>query len=147
MKTKDEKWAVFWCGLLHPILFDELEASDTNRYLKALAQKEVVFPDGRAGKPSLSTLRRKLNRYRQKGFAALARQPRYREGIVLRDPILDPDLTVRQTFESAFAKNQILLREFEDRSKRSQAFLYPAFLLGTQLRGYSFKITLNPWNQ
>jgi len=80
MTAKDEKWAVFWCGLLHPILFDEIEASETNRYLKDLAQKEVVFPDGRAGKPSLSTLRRKLNRYRQKGFAALARHPRADRG-------------------------------------------------------------------
>jgi len=80
MKAKDEKWAVFWCGLLHPILFEEIEAQETNQYLKELAQKEVVFPDGRAGKPSLSTLRRKLNRYRQKGFAALARQPRADRG-------------------------------------------------------------------
>jgi len=80
MKAKDEKWAVFWCGLLHPILFDEIDASETNQYLKRLAQKEVVFPDGREARPSLSTLRRKLNRYRQKGFAALARQPRADRG-------------------------------------------------------------------
>ena len=25
MKAKDEKWAIFWCGLLHPILFEEIE--------------------------------------------------------------------------------------------------------------------------
>lgn len=80
MKAKDEKWAIFWCGLLHPILFDEIDASETNLYLKRLAQKEIVFPDGREGKPSLSTLRRKLNCYRQKGFAALARQPRADRG-------------------------------------------------------------------
>ena len=80
MKPRDEKWEVFWCGLLHPILFDEIDASETNQYLKQLAQKEAVFPDGREGKTSLSTLRRKLNRYRQKGFAALARQPRADRG-------------------------------------------------------------------
>jgi putative transposase len=80
MKPKDETWAVFWCGLLHPILFEEMDASQTNPYLKTLAQKEVVFPDGRSGKPSLSTLRRKLNRYRQKGFTALARQRRADRG-------------------------------------------------------------------
>ena len=80
MTAKDEKWAVFWCGLLHPILFEELDASETNSYLKQLAQKEVVFPDGHMGKPSLSTLRRKLNRYRQQGFTALARQPRADRG-------------------------------------------------------------------
>ena len=80
MKPKDEKWAVFWCGLLHPVLFEEIEASETNRFLKELAQKEVAFPDGRVGKPSLSTLRRKLKRYRRKGFEALARQPRADRG-------------------------------------------------------------------
>jgi transposase InsO family protein len=80
MKPKDEKWALFWCGLLHPILFEEIDAQETNRYLKGLAQTEVLFPDGRVGKPSLSTLRRKLNRYRQKGFAALARQRRADRG-------------------------------------------------------------------
>lgn len=80
MTAKDEKWAVFWCGLLHPILFDEIDALETNQYLMRLAQKEVVFPNGREGKPSLSTLRRKLNRYRRKGFTALARQPRADRG-------------------------------------------------------------------
>ena len=80
MKQKDERWAVFWCGLLHPVLFDELEAAETNPYLKRLAQKELVFPDGRAGKASLSTLRRKLNRYRRQGFDALARKPRTDRG-------------------------------------------------------------------
>lgn len=80
MKPKDEKWAVFWCGLLHPILFDEIDASETNQYLKSLAQKEIAFPDGRAAKPSLSTLRRKLNRYRREGFAALARRRRADRG-------------------------------------------------------------------
>jgi len=38
----------------------------------------------------------------------------YRAGIVLQDPILDPDLTVRATIESAFAEIQALLKEYED---------------------------------
>lgn len=80
MKANDEKWAVFWCGLLHPVLFGEVDASETNQFLKGLAQKEVLFPDGRTRKPSLSTLRRKLNRYRQNGFAALFRRPRADRG-------------------------------------------------------------------
>jgi transposase InsO family protein len=80
MKKRDEQWALFWCDLLHPILFDEIDASETNQYLKGLAQNEVAYPDGHIGKPSLSTLRRKLNRYRQKGFNALARQRRADRG-------------------------------------------------------------------
>lgn len=80
MKAKDEKWAVFWCGLLHPVLFGEVEASQTNQFLKNLAQKAVLFPDGAMRKPSLSTLRRKLKRYRRKGFTALGRKPRADRG-------------------------------------------------------------------
>jgi len=76
MNAKDEKWAVFWCGLLHPIFFEEVDRSQTNLYLKQLAQTKVVFPDGRVGAPSLSTLRRKLRAYRSGGFGALARKPR-----------------------------------------------------------------------
>ena len=76
MDAKDEKWAVFWCGLLHPILFEEVEASEISPYLRQLAQTAVTFPDGRVGRPSVSTLRRKLRAYRSGGFNALARKHR-----------------------------------------------------------------------
>ncbi len=46
------------------------------------------------------------------GQAALTKG--YRAGIVLQDPILDLDLTVRQTVESAFGEVQALLKEYED---------------------------------
>lgn len=80
MKQKDEKRALFWCDLLHPILFEEVEPQEIQAYLKELSQKEMVFPGGRTGKPSLSTLRRKLNLYRQGGFEALARKDRKDRG-------------------------------------------------------------------
>lgn len=76
MKQRDEKWALFWCDLLHPVLFDEVEPKQTQDFLKELSQKEIIFPGGRMGRPSLSTLRRKLNRYRDAGFDALARKER-----------------------------------------------------------------------
>ncbi len=38
----------------------------------------------------------------------------YTRGIVLQEPILDPDATVRQVIESAFGATQKLLKEFED---------------------------------
>jgi ATP-binding cassette ChvD family protein len=50
------------------------------------------------------------------GQAALTKG--YRAGIVLQDPILDPEMTVRQTVESAFAKIQALMKEFEDVSAK-----------------------------
>lgn len=76
IKKTDEKWALFRCDLLKPIIFGDIDPSGINWYLKKLAQKEVVFPDGRMGKPSLSTLRRKLNCYNNGGFEALFRKPR-----------------------------------------------------------------------
>jgi len=71
LNKEQEKWAIFWCDLLSPIIYDEIEAELTNRFLKQLAKKKIRYPDGRIGHPSLSTLRRKFNRYRQGGFDAL----------------------------------------------------------------------------
>lgn len=47
-----------------------------------------------------------------RGQAAITKG--YKAGIVLQDPILDPELTVRQTTESAFGEIQALLKEYED---------------------------------
>jgi transposase InsO family protein len=80
LDKKQEKWAIFWCDLLSPIIYDEIEPELTNRFLKQLADKQILFPDGRIAKPSLKTLRRKLNRYRQGGFDALARKKRRDRG-------------------------------------------------------------------
>lgn len=72
---------MFWCDLLRPIIFEDIDPSGINWFLKQLAQKEVAFPDGRRGKPSVSTLRRKLNRFNNGGFEALFRKPRGDKGI------------------------------------------------------------------
>lgn len=80
MDKEQEKWAIFWCDLLKPLIFGEIDEQATNRFLKTLAQKPIRFPDGRIKKPSLSTLRRKLNRYRQEGFDGLERQKRRDRG-------------------------------------------------------------------
>lgn len=80
MDKEQEKWAIFWCDLLSPLIFGQIDAPATNRFLKSLAQKPVRFPDGRIQKPSLSTLRKKLNRYRKGGFDGLDRQKRCDRG-------------------------------------------------------------------
>ena len=80
MDKDQEKWAIFWCDLLKPLIFGEIEAEATNRFLKQLAQKEALFPDGRIAKPSVATLRRKFNRYRHGGFDALFRHARSDRG-------------------------------------------------------------------
>lgn len=80
MKDNDQKWALFWCSLLKPVIFEEIESREVNRYLKKLAGEEVVFPDGQKKCPSVSTLRRKLNLYCKGGFKALARKSRSDRG-------------------------------------------------------------------
>ena len=76
MDKEQEKWAIFWCDLLSPVIYAEIDPELINQFLKQLTQQNIRFPNGRIGKPSLSTLRRKLNRYRQGGFDALARKHR-----------------------------------------------------------------------
>jgi transposase InsO family protein len=80
MTPKDEAWAVFWCSLLQPVLYNEIDPKDANRFLKKLSQQERVFPDGTRRKPAFSTLRRKLRIYREEGFQALFRQRRSDRG-------------------------------------------------------------------
>jgi putative transposase len=80
LDKKKEKWAIFWCDLLSPVIYDEIEPEAINQFLKNMADQEVRYPDGRLGKPSLSTLRRRLNRYKQGGFDALARKRRRDQG-------------------------------------------------------------------
>jgi transposase InsO family protein len=76
LDKEQQKWAIFWCDLLSPIIYDEIQAELINRFLKDLTQKELRFPDGRIGYPALSPLRHKLNRYQNGGFDALARKRR-----------------------------------------------------------------------
>ena len=80
MDKAQEKWAIFWCDLLSGVIYDEIAPESTHQFLRKLAQTDTRFPDGRVAKPSLSTLRRKLNRYRQGGFDALARKGRSDRG-------------------------------------------------------------------
>ncbi len=80
MRRQDEEWAVFWCSLLHPVLFGDVDPADTRHYLKTLTQQECVFPNGVRKKLSLSTLRRKLRQYRTAGFEGLARKRRSDRG-------------------------------------------------------------------
>jgi len=80
LNKEQEKWAIFWCDLLSPVIYEEIEPEATNQFLKQKAKQTLRYPDGRISTPSLSTLRRKLNRYRQGGFDNLARQKREDRG-------------------------------------------------------------------
>jgi putative transposase len=126
MTEKDEKWALFWCSLLHPVLVGEIDAKDANRYLKGLAQQEALFPDGRRKKPSHSTLKRKLKLFREGGLTALARKPRKDRGktrVVSADVIATAiDAKREQPFRSDETINRILKDRHGVTLKRSTLY-------------------------
>ena len=80
MEKEQEKWAIFWCDLLTPVIYGEIEPEETNQFLKQKAEEPVQYPDGRTGMPSISTLRRKLNCYKEGGFDNLDRKKRADRG-------------------------------------------------------------------
>jgi len=116
MKDKDQEWAIFWCGLLRPVLYGDVMPAEVNGFLKELAQQEVTFPNGRRRKPSLSTLRRKLNTFRSKGFEGLARRERADKGKprAFKKEILDKaeELKRDQGRRSAHVINKFLEEKF-----------------------------------
>ena len=112
MDKEQEKWAIFWCDLLSPVIYGDIEPQLTNQFLKATANEKILFPDGRFANPSLSTLRRKFNRYRQGGFDALARKARCDRGKSrnIAADIIDKaiELKKEQPFRSPDTINRLL---------------------------------------
>jgi transposase InsO family protein len=80
MKDKELEWAIFWASLLQPVVLGEIPPKEVANFLRELAKKERLFPNGARGKPAFSTLTRKLRIYRNKGFEGLARKPRSDRG-------------------------------------------------------------------
>jgi len=73
-----EKWGLFWCRLLYPVIFEEEEK--VTEYMKSLSIREILFPDGKAKKPSLATLWRKLKAYKEGSIEGLQRKARQDRG-------------------------------------------------------------------
>ena len=126
MKKDEERWTVFWCNLLSPVLYGEVARGDINKFLKNLCQEYILFPNGKYELPSLSTLRRKVNKYESKGFEALKRQRRSDIGInrnasselILRAIQLKIDNPKR----SADTINYVLLQEFGQKVPQSTLY-------------------------
>ena len=126
MNARQEEEAVFWCGLLSSVLFEKLEKGEEGRRLRELSRQEVVFPGGRKRKPSLSTLKRKLKKYRGGGFNAMARKARSDRG--------EPRAVAAEVIATAIAAkqeqprrspvmlNQILERQHGQRVPRSTLY-------------------------
>jgi len=154
MNDKELEWAVFWLTLLQPVLFDrgEINHETTNRFLRELATHEVLFPDGKLRKPSLSTLRRKLRRFREGGIEALERKQRsdlgkpraHEQHVVDRAIALKRDLATR----SNVVLNHFLKDEFKEEIHKSTLYRYLRDAGATRRKlGYEKKPVRRRWTR
>jgi putative transposase len=116
MPDREERWAVFWCSLLSPLLYGEIAPQEAGRFIDQLAGTEQVFPDGQCRRPSRATLWRKWKRYRDGGFEALFRkrrkdrgQPRKAAPAMIAKAI---ELKKEQPYRSDVPINRFLEAEF-----------------------------------
>jgi len=116
MHPADDDWAVFWCSLLGPILLDEVPPGERRRFLKQLCQKEVLLPNGKRKRFSLSTLRRKVRQFRQQKLDGLRRQRRKDRGQSRKDrqAMIARAIALKkeQPYRSPDAINEFLKKEF-----------------------------------
>jgi len=126
MNQEQEKWAVFWCELLSPVIYSEIEQEEAHKYLKELASKAVVFPNGETKTPSLSTLKRKLKKHQEGGFHALFRKNRDDCGKTraVSQEIIDRavELKKEQPFRSHKTINRFLQDQFGKTIPRSTLY-------------------------
>ncbi len=138
VKRKDEDWALFWCSLLHPVLFGEIEAHEVGAFLRQLASEERTFPNGRRKKPSLSTLGRKLRKYEKGGFEALERKARTDRGQVRAHErsLIDRAIAIKrdQPRRSDEAINQFLRVEFHKTLPKSTLYRHLRAAGATRLK-------------
>lgn len=85
MLPNEDDWAVLWCQLLGPILLDDVEPGERRQYLRELSQRPVKLPNGITKCLSLSTLRRKVRRFRKNRLAGLQRAARGDRGRARKD--------------------------------------------------------------
>jgi len=102
MKDWDQKWQLFWCRLLYPVIYEELEGSGITDYLRGLSKKEVLFPDGKRRKPSMSTLWRKVRAYRKEGTQGFVKKRRKDRGEirVVAKEVLEKAIEIKKDLPS-----------------------------------------------
>jgi transposase InsO family protein len=116
MLDQKERWAIFWCSLLSPVLYGEIPQEEVGRFMADLTSREHLFPDGRRRRPSRATLWRKWKQYRDGGFDALLRkrrndrgQPRKATPAMIAKAV---ELKTEQPYRSDVPLNQFLQSEF-----------------------------------
>jgi transposase InsO family protein len=115
MSCNDQDWAVFWCCLLGPLLVGEVPEAERGRYFRELSEKEFLLPNGRCGRISARTFRRKWRQLKREGVPGLYRrrrsdrgQPRKTHADLLARAV---ELKKEQPRRSAKTINRILRRE------------------------------------
>lgn len=128
MNENHQRWAVFWCGILHPILFGHVPQEERNALLRKLSETPVLYPDGTTRKPSLSTLKRKLAAYENQGFEGLLRKPRSDCGKsrAHSQEVIDKAIQLKkdQPKRSPFIINKFLKTLFGTTIPRSSMYTY-----------------------
>jgi transposase InsO family protein len=116
MDKKDQQWSLFWCGILHSVIFGQVEEGQTYQKLKEISQTEILFPNGVRKKPSLSTLKRKLKLYKKESFEGLFRKKRSDQGKIrsVKQQIMDKAIELKkdQPYRSEQIINQFLEQEY-----------------------------------
>jgi transposase InsO family protein len=126
-RPDDERQAIFWCTLLEPVLFDELDAKAIRRALREISRTACTFPDGTVRKPSITTLRRKLARFREGGIDALYRQPRSDRGSRKHDAaVIERAVAIKRDLPTRSDKtiNDFLRAESKREIPRSTLYRY-----------------------
>lgn len=117
-EKSDYQEAIFWCNLLHPLIFGELDGESPHRYFERMSQEERMLPSGRRGRVSRSTLQRKWMLYSEGGIDALRRRAREDKGDIRaveseilakaielkREQPLRSDRTINQMLKTMYGK-------------------------------------------
>lgn len=126
MENSNERWALFWCNLLHDAIFGHIESGGEGRYLRELSEKEHLLPNGKSKKISYSTLRRKLKRFREGGIEKLYRKLRSDRGKIraVEEEIIEKAVELKkdQPHRSDEAINRFLEQHFGKTIARSTLY-------------------------
>ena len=126
MNDKDQQWALFWCSVLHSLIFEEIAPEQRARHLKQLSEQERRFPNGTYKKASLSTLKRKWKCYQEGGVEALVRKRRSDRGQPRKvsPEIIDKAVEIKRDLPTRSARtiNQFLQHQYQLTIPRSTLY-------------------------
>jgi transposase len=123
-----ERWPIFWCSLLSPVLLGEIPYGKRERYFCQLSREKRLLPNGQRRCISERTLRRQWKRLWNEGLAGLYRRKRcdlgkprlHRAELVARAV----ELKKEQPNQTEVQINQSLQTEFHATIPRSTLYCY-----------------------